>query len=59
MVDVIFYVFYGVGAGVVWIVKGCRTYYVDELAEQHETRNSLVAIVMFCIFLGLAIFINN
>jgi len=59
VVDVIFYVFYGVGAGVVWLVKGCRTSYVDELAEQHETRNSLVAIVIFCILLGLAIFINN
>jgi hypothetical protein len=59
VVDVVILAFYGIGAGVVWIVKGCRTSYVDELAERHETRNPLVAIVIFCILFGLAIYINN
>ena len=60
MVDIIlFYVFYGVGAGIVWLAKGCRTSYSDELADRNETRNALVAIVSFFIFFGLAFFINN
>ena len=59
MVDVVILVFYGIGAGVVWIIKGCRTSYVDELAERHERRNSLVAMFLFCMLFGLAIYINN
>jgi len=58
VVDVVILAFYGIGAGVEWIVKGCRTP-VGELAERHETRNPLVAIVIFCILFGLAIYINN
>ena len=58
MADIIFYVFYGIGAGVVWLSKGCRTSYWDEFGE-HETRNGIVGILIIFGFLGLAIYINN
>ena len=48
MVDeILFCLFYGVGAGIVWLVKGCRTSYFDELAAGDETRNALVANTLF------------
>ena len=59
MVDVIILVFYGMGAGMVWLLKGYRTSYFEELAGEHETRNPLVAIGIFYILFGLAIYINN
>lgn len=58
-VDGVILVFYAIGAGVVWFAKGCRTSYVDELAERHERRNSQVAIVIFSIIFGVAMYINN
>jgi len=58
-VDGVILVFYTIGAGVMWFAKGCRTSYVDELAERHETRNSFVAIAIFSILFGFAIYMNN
>ncbi len=58
MTDLIHYLFYGIGAGVVWIFKGCRTSYWDEL-EKHDMRNGLMGLLIILCFLGLGFFINN
>lgn len=59
VVDGVMLVFYEVGAGGVWFAKECRTSYVDEWAERHETGNSLVASVIFSILFGVAMSIHN
>ncbi len=45
MVDLVFYECYAIGAAVVWLLKGCRTSYADELGEQ-ETRNGMVRLLI-------------
>ena len=58
MADIVFYGFYAIGAAVVWLLKGCRTSYADELGE-HGTRNGIVGLLILFGLLGLAIYINN
>lgn len=59
MVNINILVFYRIGPCVVWLVNGCRTSYVEELAERYETWNSLVVLFLLGMLFGLAIYSNN
>ena len=59
MVDLVILVFHGMGPCVAWFANGRGTSYVEELAERYKRWNSLVAMFLFCMLFGLAIYINN
>jgi hypothetical protein len=46
ILEIIYYLFYGLGAFVFWLFKGCKTSYNDELTN-HKKRNGIVATALF------------
>lgn len=53
------YLFYGIGAFLSWIGKGCKTAFQDELSDKYKIRNSSIAVVLFAIVVALIIYIVN
>jgi len=51
--------FYGLGAFLAWLTKGCKTSLVDELSEEHKKRNIVIATLLWLFFIAAAIYINN
>jgi hypothetical protein len=37
------YVFWGTGAAISWLIKGCRTSFKDEFSKKYENRIGIIA----------------
>jgi hypothetical protein len=57
--EIIFYLFYGLGGFISWIAKGRRPKLEDEVSDKHKFRNSVIAIVILIILIGLLIYFVN
>ncbi|MBU1918826.1 hypothetical protein KKF63_11935 [bacterium] len=61
ILELIYYIFFGLGAFVFWIGKGCKTSFNDELMN-YNMRNGLVATSLFLapfIILLIYLFLND
>ena len=59
VLELLLNLFYGLGAFLVWIIKGGKTPFKDELSEKYQVRNSCIAIVMFAMVFGVLIYVIN
>jgi len=59
ILEFVLYLFYGIGAFLFWIGKGCKTAFQDELSDKYTIRNSSIAIVLFAIVIALLIYVVN
>ncbi len=50
---------YGLGGISAWIIKGRKTYLLDELSDKHKARNYSIAVIMSAIIIGLFIYLRN
>jgi hypothetical protein len=57
--EFLLYLFYGIGAFLSWLAKGCKTKLEDEISDDHKIRNASIAICLFIILIAIFVYINN
>jgi len=51
--------FWGTGAIICWLAKGCQTSLKNELVKEFHMRNGIIAVCFWIVFIVVIIFINN
>lgn len=59
LVELLTYFFYGTGAVLAWLVKGCRTSLATELSETYKIRNGSIATIIWILLIGAVMYVNN
>ena len=57
--EFLLYLFYGIGAFLSWLAKGCKTKFKDELSDDYKIRNASIAVCMLIFLIAIFVYINN
>ena len=57
--EFLLYLFYGIGAFLSWLAKGCKTKLKDELSDDHKIRNASIAVCLLIFLIAIFVYINN
>ena len=49
---------YGTGASICWLLKGCKTKWIDEI-NNHKIRNAILSIIIFVLIVSVYIKVQN
>lgn len=56
--EIIFSIFYGIGALIFWLLKGCKTSFKNEIKE-HKYRNAFTGVFIFILPFVILFIYNN